>query len=386
MKELEAELAARRAAGLYRQRRILDSAQGVDTIVDGRAVVSFCGNDYLGLAAHPALRAAATLAIEQFGVGSGASHLVNGHHRLHERCERRLAEFCGRDRSLLFGSGYAANLSIAAALLGRQDQLFEDRLNHASLIDGARLSRAHVLRYRHNDREHLAEQLEGADPARRRLIVSDGVFSMDGDVADLHELAGLAQRHDAWLMIDDAHGFGVLGERGAGLLEQAGMDQERVPILMATLGKALGAMGAFVAGSEALIETLVQHARPYVYSTAAPPALAAATLAALELVEGEPWRRQKLQDNIERLRARATELGIMLMPSATAIQPLVIGDNETALRLSSELFERGYHVAAIRPPTVPVGSARLRITLSAAHDSVQVDGLLENLAAMLDKS
>ncbi len=386
MKQLEAELAERRAAGLYRRRRMLDSAQGVETVVDGRRVVSFCGNDYLGLAAHPALRAAATRAIERYGVGSGASHLVNGHHRLHDECERRLAEFCGRDRALLFGSGYAANLSIAAALLGRHDQLFEDRLNHASLIDGARLSRAQVLRYRHNDAKQLADLLAGAGAARRRLIVTDGVFSMDGDVADLDQLSRLAEHHDAWLQVDDAHGFGVLGKRGGGLLEQASLDQHRVPILIATLGKALGTAGAFVAGSEALIETLVQHARPYVYSTASPPALAAATVAALELVETEAWRRQKLHDNIDRLRRRATEFGIELMPSATAIQPLVIGDNEMALRLSDELFEHGYHVAAIRPPTVPAGSARLRITLSAAHEATQVDGLMDTLAGLFDSN
>ncbi|MDJ0777214.1 MAG: 8-amino-7-oxononanoate synthase [Gammaproteobacteria bacterium] len=384
MKQLEAELAARRADGLYRHRRTLESAQGVATVVDGHRVVSFCGNDYLGLAAHPALRSAATGAIEQYGVGSGASHLVNGHHRLHEECERRLAAFCGRDRALLFGSGYAANLSVASALLGRHDQLFEDRLNHASLIDGARLSRARVLRYRHNDPRHLADLLRRAGDARRRLVVTDGVFSMDGDVADLEQLAGLAARHDAWLQVDDAHGFGVLGERGAGLVEQAGMDQHQVPILVATLGKALGTAGAFVAGSEVLIETLVQHARPYVYSTASPPALAAATLAALELLESEAWRRQKLHDNITYLRKRAAALGIVLMPSTTAIQPLVIGDNEQAVRLADDLFACGYHVVAIRPPTVPAGSARLRITLSAAHESAQIDGLLETLARLLD--
>lgn len=384
MKQLEAELAARRADGLYRRRRTLESAQGVETIVDGHRVVSFCGNDYLGLAAHPALRSAAAGAIEQYGVGSGASHLVNGHHRLHEECERRLAAFCGRDRALLFGSGYAANLSVASALLGRHDQLFEDRLNHASLIDGARLSRARVQRYRHNDPLHLADLLQRAGVARRRLVATDGVFSMDGDVADLEQLAGLAARHDAWLQVDDAHGFGVLGEHGAGLVEQAGMDQQQVPILVATLGKALGTAGAFVAGSEVLIETLVQHARPYVYSTASPPALAAATLAALELLESEAWRRRKLHDNIAHLRTRAAALGIALMPSETAIQPLVIGDNKQTVRLADDLFARGYHVVAIRPPTVPAGSARLRITLSAAHDTAQIDGLLETLAQLLD--
>ncbi len=386
MKELEAELEARRAAGLYRQRRRLDSAQGVVTVIDGHPVISFCGNDYLGLAAHPALRAAATSAIDQYGVGSGASHLVNGHHGLHDECERRLAELCGRERALLFSSGYAANLSVASALLGREDQLFEDRLNHASLIDGARLSRARVTRYRHNDLEQLTGLLDRATPARRRLIVTDGVFSMDGDVADLDGLVALAESHQAWLQVDDAHGFGVLGERGAGLVEQSGLDQQQVPVLVGTLGKAMGSAGAFVAGSEALIETLIQHARPYIYSTASPPALAAATLAALELLETEAWRRHRLHENIARFRTRADTLGITLMPSATAIQPLVIGDNETTLQLSADLFERGYHVAAIRPPTVPAGSARLRITLSAAHEPAHIDGLLETLAKLLEGS
>ncbi len=386
MKQLETELAERRAAGLYRRRRTLDSAQGVETVIDGQPVISFCGNDYLGLAAHPKLRAAATHAIEQYGVGSGASHLVNGHHRLHDDCERRLAAFTGRERALLFGSGYAANLSIASALLDRHDQVFEDRLNHASLIDGARLGRARVTRYRHNDLQQLQDQLERAAEARRRIIVTDGVFSMDGDVADLAVLSELAEQYAAWLQVDDAHGFGVLGERGAGLLEATGLDQRQVPILMATLGKALGSAGAFVAGSEALIETLVQQARPYVYSTASPPALAAATLAALDLLESEAWRRQKLHDNIASLRARASELGLSLMPSASAIQPLVIGDNQKAVQISDDLFERGYHVAAIRPPTVPAGSARLRITLSADHSDDQVRGLLDTLAGLLEST
>jgi 8-amino-7-oxononanoate synthase len=385
MQELRDELARRRGAGLYRARRVVESAQGVETRIDGRTLLSFCSNDYLGLANHPAIREAFAGAAADFGVGSGAAHLINGHSRLHEDCEKRLAEFTGRERALLFSTGYMANLSVPCALLGRNDLVYQDRLDHASLIDGARLSGAKLCRYRHADLAQLERLLRAAPAGRRKLVMTDGVFSMDGDCADLAALGGIAARHGARLMVDDAHGFGVLGERGAGLLEESGLNQDQVAILVATLGKALGTAGAFVAGSEELVETLIQQARPYIYTTAAPPAIAAATLCALDIVERETWRRTRLRDTIEFFRARAATLGLELMPSRTPIQPLVVGDNLRALQIGDALFEQGFHVSAIRPPTVPEGSARLRITLSVAHSEEQVGRLLEALARLVQE-
>jgi 8-amino-7-oxononanoate synthase len=383
MKQLDTELAQRRADGLYRQRRIIDSPQGVETRIDGKLLLSFCSNDYLGLANHPAVKQAFVDAVAEYGVGSGAAHLINGHSRLHERCEQRLAEFTGRDRALLFSTGYMANIAIASALLGRNDFIYQDKLNHASLIDGAKLSDAKMVRYRHNDLRQLEELLSSGRRDHRRLVMTDAVFSMDGDCADVDTLSRIAAEHDAWAMVDDAHGFGVLGERGAGLLEQLGLNQQQVPILMATLGKAAGTAGAFVAGSEVLIETLIQRARPYIYTTASPPAIAAATLKSIDLIESETWRRDKLSESIAYFRQQAESLDVELMPSQTAIQPIVIGDHQKALRLSEALFAQGIHVTAIRPPTVPIGSARLRITLSAAHEREHIDQLVEALRALL---
>jgi len=382
MKELQAELERRRAAGLYRQRRVIESAQGVETRIDGRTLLSFCSNDYLGLANHPDIKRAFVGAVAEYGVGSGAAHLINGHSRLHEDCERRLAEFAGRDRALLFSTGYMANLAIASTLLGRGDRVFQDRLNHASLIDGARLGRARMVRYRHNDLTELEMLLQDSPADKRRLVMTDGVFSMDGDCADVAALVRIAADNGAWLMVDDAHGFGVLGARGAGLIEQLGLDQRQVPILMATLGKAAGTAGAFVAGSEALIETLIQQARPYIYTTAAPPALAAAILEAVKIIETENWRREKLNQSIAYFRQQAAAAGLEPMRSQTAIQPLVIGDNHRAMQLGEALFERGIHVTAIRPPTVPEGSARLRVTLSALHEPAHIDRLIDTLASL----
>ncbi|MGD8347960.1 MAG: 8-amino-7-oxononanoate synthase [Gammaproteobacteria bacterium] len=382
MKELQGELDRRREAGLYRRRRVIESAQGIETRIDGKTLLSFCSNDYLGLANHPDIRQACSAAVAEYGVGSGAAHLINGHSRLHEDCERRLAEFTGRDRALLFPTGYMANLAIASTLPGRGDRVFQDRLNHASLIDGARLGRARLVRYRHNDLDQLETLLRDSPSGHRRLVMTDGVFSMDGDCADLAALARIAADNGAWLMVDDAHGFGVLGARGAGLLEQLDLDQRQVPILMATLGKAAGTAGAFVAGSEALIETLIQQARPYIYTTAAPPALAAATLKALEIIETETWRREKLNQSIAYFRERAAAAGFEPSRSHTAIQPLVIGDNHRAVQLGDALFERGIHVTAIRPPTVPEGSARLRVTLSALHELAHIDRLIDTFESL----
>jgi 8-amino-7-oxononanoate synthase len=383
MKQLEADLAQRRADGLYRQRRIIDSPQGVETRIDGKLLLSFCSNDYLGLANHPEIRQAFVDAVAEYGVGSGAAHLINGHSRLHERCEQRLAEFTGRERALLFSTGYMANIAIASALLGRNDLIYQDKLNHASLIDSAKLSAAKLIRYRHNDLRQLEELLSAGRRDHRRLIMTDAVFSMDGDCADVDTLSRITAEHDAWAMVDDAHGFGVLGERGAGLLEQLGLNQQQVPILMATLGKAVGTAGAFVAGSEVLIETLIQRARPYIFTTASPPAIAAATLKSIDLIERETWRREKLNESIAYFRQQAAALDVELMPSQTAIQPVVIGDNHKALQLSDTLFAQGIHVTAIRPPTVPVGSARLRVTLCATHERGHIDKLIRKLKSLL---
>jgi 8-amino-7-oxononanoate synthase len=383
MKSLEKELARRSEAGLYRQRRISESAQGVETVIDGKPVVSFCGNDYLGLANHSDIKQAFVDAADRYGVGSGSAHLVNGHSDLHHACEQRLAEFTGRSRALLFSTGYMANIAVASALTGKPDVIFQDKLNHASLIDGARISEARMVRYPHQDLSRLETLLTKNTQAERKLIMSDGVFSMDGDCADVSKIVEVAKPHDAWIMIDDAHGFGVLGNRGAGILEQQNLNQDQVPILMATLGKAAGTAGAFVAGSETLIETLIQQARPYIYTTASPPAVAAATLKSIDIIEAESWRREKLQELIAYFQRQMADLEVELMPSQTAIQPVIIGDNHKALSLSEALFDRGLHVTAIRPPTVPAGSARLRITLSSLHEISHVDLLIKTIGNLL---
>lgn len=379
MFELKPELDKKREAGLYRRRRINAAAQGVHSVIDGKKLLSFCSNDYLGLANHADVKQAFIDAVDRYGVGSGSAHLISGHSQLHHDCEQQLAEFCGRDSALLFSNGYMANLAVTTALLGRMDSVFQDRLNHASLIDGAKLSGAKLVRYRHNDMTHLQMLLEKSDRANRTLLMTDGVFSMDGDCADLREISRLCTLHRVCLMVDDAHGFGVLGETGAGLLEVLGLDQQQVPVLMATLGKAIGTSGAFVAGSEDLIETLIQQARPYIYTTASPPAIAAATLCSLQLLEKEAWRREKLVDLIDYLRQGLSGLDLELADSRTPIQPIIIGDNHRTVALSQSLFEQGILVSAIRPPTVPRGSARLRITLSASHEKTDIDRLLKAL-------
>ena len=379
MFELEPELVKRREAGLYRERRVNASAQGVHGIIDGKKVLSFCSNDYLGLASHPQVKKAFVDAVEHYGVGSGSAHLVNGHSQLHQDCEQRLAEFCGRDRALLFSNGYMANLAIGSALLGRHDFVFQDKLNHASLIDAAKLSGAKLIRYRHNDIDQLQLQIQENQNPARKLVMTDGVFSMDGDCADLQRISDICTDHNVVCMVDDAHGFGVLGDSGAGLLQALDLNQQQIPILMATLGKAVGTAGAFVAGSDELIETLIQKARPYIYTTASPPAIAAATLCSLEIIQREAWRREKLMELIEYLRQGLADYQYPLLPSNTAIQPVVIGDNEPALEISENLLQQGILVTAIRPPTVPVGSARLRITLSAAHEKEDIDLLLKYL-------
>ncbi len=380
---LRRRLDERRAQSRYRSRRVLESAQGARLHMDGRELLQFCSNDYLGLANHPKLIAAMQDTAAQFGVGGGASHLVCGHSSYHHQLEERLAKITGRDRALLFSTGYMANLGTVTALLGKGDHILEDRLNHASLLDAGLLSGARFQRFQHNDMADLERRLRKLPADGNRLIVVDAVFSMDGDMAPLAELAALAQKYNAWLMADDAHGFGVLGESGAGCVEFFGLSQQELPVLMGTLGKGIGSFGAFVAGSEALIETLIQFARPYIYTTAMPPAVAAATIAGLNLLSEEPWRRQHLQELIGYFREQAQAFTLPLMPSNTAIQPLLIGEEQAAMALSAGLEQRGILVSAIRPPTVPVGSSRLRITLSAAHSKGDIDCLLAALVEVL---
>lgn len=381
--DLQAELDRRRSEHLYRARRVVDGPQGPLLTVDGRELLSFCSNDYLGLAADPRIAEALCDGARRYGVGSGAAHLVSGHSSAHHALEEALAAFTGRERALLFSTGYMANLAVIAALVRRGDQVFEDRLNHASLVDGGLLSQARFKRYAHADVDALVDQLGEAGHGRR-LVVTDGVFSMDGDVAPLGRLATACAEHHAWLLVDDAHGLGVLGEGGRGSLDAAGLEQDEVPILMGTLGKAFGTAGAFVAGSEVLIETLIQQARPYVYTTAAPPAVAQATLASLRIVETEQWRRDRLVELVARFRREAAGLGLALMVSETPIQPIVAGSAEQALAWSRALEEAGILVTAIRPPTVPAGSARLRVTFSASHTDQQLDRLLDALAGLAE--
>ncbi|OOC11138.1 8-amino-7-oxononanoate synthase [Thioalkalivibrio halophilus] len=375
-----------REAGLWRRLRTLDGPQKPEQIIDGQRVVAFCSNDYLGLAADPAVSAAAREALDAYATGAGAAHLINGHTRAHAELEQALARFTGRERALVFSTGYMANLALVQTLVGRHDTVFEDRWNHASLIDAVRLSGARSQRYRHADPEHLRQRLERAPANGHRLIVTDGVFSMDGDIAPLPQLAALAREFDAWLMVDDAHGFTVLGETGGGSCQHFGLDAGDVPILMGTLGKGFGTAGAFVAGSEALIETLIQTARPYIYTTAMPAALAAATLASVRIAEAAGDRRDHLRALIRRLGAGLDALGLPHPPPDTPIQPVILGDAARATAIAERLRQAGFLVPAIRPPTVPEGQARLRITLSAVHSEAQVNALLNALERALHAS
>jgi 8-amino-7-oxononanoate synthase len=379
--ELEDALRSRRADGLARTRRTLATPQGPRVAVDGRALLAFASNDYLGLANHPAVVAAARDAATRWGVGAGASHLVCGHMAPHAALEDELAAFvapCAGARALTFSSGYLANLAILTALAGRGDAVFGDRLNHACLNDGALLSRARFIRYAHGDADALAARL-AATRARRKIIATDAVFSMDGDIAPLARLLELADAHDAWLVVDDAHGFGVLGE-GRGVLAHCHLASDRI-VYMGTLGKAAGGAGAFVAGHPAVIETLVQTARPYIYTTAAPALVVEALRAALAVIRDDHARRRHLHALIAHFRAGARALPWRLLPSQTAIQPLFVGASAEAVALSEQLATHGVWVPAIRPPTVPANTARLRISLSAAHTAEDVDALLVALRA-----
>lgn len=377
---LATELADLEAHGLRRTRRVLATQQRARVTIEGRDYVAFCSNDYLGLAAHPELIAAACEGAARYGVGAGASHLLAGHGRPHQALEEALAAFVGLPRALLFSTGYMANIGAVTALVGRGDAVFADRLNHASLNDAALLSRAEFKRYPHRDSAAL-ERLLAHSRARRKLIITDAVFSMDGDIADVPALVSLCERHGAWLLLDDAHGFGVLGHEGRGTLAHFDVESPRT-IYMATLGKAAGVFGAFVAAAEPVVETLIQRARSYIYTTAAPPLLAHALLKSLELIAREEWRRERLRTLVSTLRQRSRPRRWKLTPSDTAIQPLVIGANAAALAASETLARQGVHVPAIRPPTVPPGTARLRISLSAAHSVADVEQLADALNEM----
>ncbi|KZC34715.1 MULTISPECIES: 8-amino-7-oxononanoate synthase [Rhodanobacter] len=381
LQRLAGHTAEREHAQLRRRLRTIDHADGPWLESGSQRLLSFCSNDYLGLAQHPQLVAALTRAAREEGVGSTSAHLICGHRREHAELEEALAVWTGRERALLFSTGYMANLGVLQALLARDDACVQDKLNHACLLDGAKLSGAELKRYPHADVDAAARQL-AANPDAAALLATDGVFSMDGDVAPLRELAQLCARERATLMVDDAHGLGVLGAHGAGSLDAANLGQHEVPLLMATLGKALGCSGAFVAGPAALIDGLLQFARPYIYTTAMPPALAAAALAAVQLVQSEGWRREKLTALIARFRRGAAELGLPLAPSPSAIQPLLLGGADAALAAAQALERQGLLVTAIRPPTVPAGQARLRITLSAAHEEAHIDRLLAALETL----
>ena len=370
-----------RRRGLFRRRLERQSSQGTRIVVDGREYLAFCSNDYLGLAGHPRVVQAATEAALLHGIGSGASHLLSGHSVVHARLEEKLAAFVDMPRALLFTSGYQANIGAITALAGAEDAIFSDSLNHASLIDGARLSRAQIVRYPHCDLEFLGRAL-AQTRARTRLVVTDGVFSMDGDLAPLPEMLELCERHDAWLLVDDAHGFGVLGRDGRGSLSHFGLGSARL-VYVGTLGKAVGVAGAFVAGSTEVVETVLQRARTYIYTTAGPALLAAAVEASLDLIQEEGWRRDRLRQRIQSLKKELREANVRFSPSDTPIQPLIIGGNSEALGVSEALRERGILVPAIRPPTVPEGTARLRISLSAAHTEEDVSRLSTALRELL---
>ena len=364
---------------MYRRRRVVESRQSREVLVEGRALLNFCSNDYLGLAGDPRIADALAAGAREWGTGSGASHLICGHTSVHHELEEALADFTGRPRALLFSTGYAANMGAINGLLTRGDAVLEDRLNHASLLDGGWISRADFQWYGHRDLHDLDKRLAECEGARRKLVVSDGTFSMDGDLCPLPELVEVAQRHGAAVMIDDAHGLGVDGRGGRGLVDAERFSCDEVLVLIGTLGKAFGTFGAFVAGSEALIETLVQKARTYVFTTALPAPVAAATLESLRIVREEEWRREHWKALVQRFRAGAESLGLELMESESPIQPLLLGEPARALAWSRSLEEAGCLVTAIRPPTVPHGTSRLRVTLTAGHREADVDRLLEAL-------
>ncbi len=380
--KLTQNLQQKREENLYRVRSTRQKPQGATVQINDRQYLNFCSNDYLGLANHPEIISAAKSALDEYGVGSGASALVTGYTRIHQQLEEELAEFTDRSKVLLFSSGFAANVGIISTLADKSDHLIMDKLCHASLIDGARLSDAKLQRYRHLDTENLDRIIAKAD--QDSWVITESLFSMDGDSAPLEEISTICQKNTANCYVDDAHGFGVYGENGAGSVIAANLSEKEIPVLVATFGKAFGISGAFVAGSEALIETLIQGARSYIYTTAMPPALAAAVLKSLDLVKTENWRREKLFDLVQRFREKAAERGIPLSENAHGpIQPVIVGDSIEAMKISEQLADKGIKISAIRPPTVPKDTARLRITFSAAHEEEHIDSLVLALSEVL---
>lgn len=376
--EISNTLQNRREQHLYRSRRVINASDGRHVLIDNKQLLSFCSNDYLGLSQHPDIRKAMQEGVNRFGVGSGAAHLISGHNKSHHALEEELADFVQRPRALLFSTGYMANLGTVQALLGKNDAVFEDRLNHASLIDAGLGSGARFQRYLHCDTGSLNNMLDKSE-ANKKLVVTDGVFSMDGDLAPLDQLASCARQNQAWLMVDDAHGIGINGKQGRGTLNQFGLTTQDVPVLMATCGKAMGTFGAFVAGEDELIEYLIQEARTYIYTTAFPPALAEATRKSIEIIRRDEWRRDKLQQLVDQFQTGAKQLGLTVTDSSTPIQPVTLGNNEKALATSQHLYDKGILVTAIRPPSVPANSARLRITFSALHEPDDIELLLSHL-------
>lgn len=383
LEALRQELEQKEADGLLRKRRLISSPQQPHLQADGKLLLSFCSNDYLGLANHPRLQTALQQGASRAGVGSGASHLITGHHQYHHELEEALAKFVGLPQALLLTTGYMANMAAVCGLMGKGDALFADKLNHASLNDGALLSRADLNRYPHGDIETLERMLESST-AQRKMVITDSVFSMDGDIAPLRALLELCDRYNAWLLIDDAHGFGVLGEQGRGCLSHFNLHSPRI-IYMATLGKAAGVAGAFIAGKKVVIDYLMQNARTYIYTTAMPPALAATSLESLQLIEESDARRHHLRMLVATLKSDLQLKRWQLAESSTPIQPVLIGSNDEVLRVSEHLLEQGILVPAIRPPTVPKGSARLRISLSAAHTEEDVHLLIRALQHAEDR-
>ena len=369
---LQNELDAWRDQGLYRALRCVEGDQGPTLLLDGQEVINFSSNNYLGLANHPKLAAAAMMAIERYGCGSGASRLISGNMTLHEELEARLAQFKNTDAALVFNSGFQANVGILSTLAGEGDVIVSDSLNHASIIDGCRLSKAKTLVYSHGDLDALETALKQAASARRRLIVTETIFSMDGDEAPLKDIVELAEKYHAMLMVDEAHGTGVFGANGAGVVAKLGLTS-RVAVQMGTLGKALGGFGAYVAGSRALRDLLINRCRSFIFTTSLPPAVMAMALAAIDLVQTEPQRRDALQQNCQKLKLGLRRLGFELGKSESPILPLIVGDATRCMGLSAALLQRGVFAQGIRPPTVPLGTSRLRITVMATHSDEQID-------------
>lgn len=386
--QLERSLQTRHQENLYRTRSVRQKSQGAFIQINNRQYLNFCSNDYLGLANHPEIISAAKNALDEYGVGSGASALITGHTKIHQQLEEELANFTNRSKVLLFSSGFAANVGVLSALVDQKDCLIMDKLCHASLIDGGKLSGAKLQRYHHLDTENLEYRLDQNSDQNRgqknNWVVTESLFSMDGDQAPLGKLSAVCEKYSANRYVDDAHGFGIYGGNGSGSLNAANLDEQQVSVMVATFGKAFGVSGAFVAGSETLIETLIQSARSFIYSTAMPPAIAAAVLKSLELVKSENWRREKLFDLVQYFREKASEQGIPLSENVHGpIQPVIIGESDRVLKISEQLVEKGIKISAIRPPTVPKGSARLRITFSASHEKKHVDSLVTVLSEVL---